>query len=145
MSNTRADLFSDLNDWFNRSDLSNVATVLRVAQAMIDRTVRTRSQEFTVELTPNADGSVDLPEGFQVLRGLDIVGDLKFIGYVTLDTLRKVDRMDTSERRDYTIEGEKILFKPPLPVDLPVTVSYFKRLPPASERRRQQLAADQRL
>ena len=129
MSNTRADLFSDLDDWLNRSDLSSVSTILRVAQSMIDRTVRTRSQEFTVELTPNSDGSVDLPADFQVLRGLDVDGDEKFLSYVTLDTFRKVNRLDGSVRRDYTVEGEKLLFKPGLAAGQAATLSYSRRLP----------------
>ena len=145
MSNTRADLFSDLNDWANRSDLSSISSIMRIAQAMIDRTVRTRSQEFTANLPANSAGEVDLPEGFQTLRGLDIDEDDRFLAYVTLDTFAKVDRLTGSVRREYTIEGEKIKFKPALAEGVEVTLSYFQRLPRLVKRRRHELAAQQRL
>ena len=101
-------------------------SLLRVAEAQIQRRVRTREQEITTTLTASGR-STPLPAGFLRQRSVALGGTLnRTLDYVPPARLRESPFWDnlggfaSPETQVYTIEGFNILLAPEPKADSPV-------------------------
>jgi len=107
---TYGQLTTDVDSWLTRDDLkagSDIATITRVAEATINRDVRTMAQERNVTLV--ADGRQTVaPTDFVSARTLDIDSNqTPRIDYQTPEVLRKHPAWSNgSNIQFYTLEGK---------------------------------------
>ena len=136
---TRAELIADLDIWLARDDLSSGGsedTLLRIAQANIDRVIRPRTQKVNGTLVCSSR-STALPAGFQALRSLTLQSDLdRTVEYLTPERIREAPiwnnqggGLTDNTATAYTIEGDVITLAPAPTAGAPVTLDivYFAR------------------
>jgi hypothetical protein len=133
---TKAELIQDLDEFLARDDLTsggNQETFLRIAQAQIDRKIRTRAQEVTTQLIATAR-TVALPDDYLAMRSISLDTTLdRRIDYLTPERIREApiwqnqggfrDAEDTTPLA-YTIEGNSIVFAPEPSADNPITLDF---------------------
>lgn len=138
---TRIELLQDVDAWLARDDLStdvDAPTMLRMAQAMIDRELRLFSQETTTTLACSSR-STSLPADFLSMISVSVQSSNdRQIDYLTPERLRdsliwqnqgggslRIDDSDIA----YTLEGQSIVIAPEPSVSDPVTLDivYFAR------------------
>lgn len=142
---TRAELLQDIDTWLARDDLSSGGsqdTFLRIAQSIIDREVRLKDQETTVNLSL-VQRTTPLPSDYLTLISISIDSVLdRNIEYLTPERIRESPVWQNqggsnSDREQvtfaYTLENNNLTVAPapsatnPLSVDL-VYVSRLSRL-----------------
>ena len=136
---TRAELMADLDGWLTRDDLTTSAdagTMLRIAQATINRRVRTRSQETTAQLTATSRNTA-LPTDFQAMRSVSLDSALdRNVEYLTPERIREAPiwnnqggGLTDNTALAYTIENTNLVLAPAPDATAPVTLDivYFAK------------------
>jgi len=136
---TRAELMADLDSWLTRSDLTSSAdadTMLRIAQATINRRVRVRDQEKTTQLTATSRTTA-LPSDFLSLRSLSLDSALdRNVEFLTPERIREAPiwnnqggGLTDNTALAFSIEGLNIVLAPAPTATAPVTLDivYFSK------------------
>ena len=129
---TRAQLASDLNTWVGRDDVGVSPlfdTIIRMAEAKINRKLRVREREQVLELALSQQ-STDLPADFVRVRSLTSDNDEdRSLIYYPPEALRKspawVNRgvYSGGQIHAYTIEGNQLTVAPAPTQDEPLNVT----------------------
>ena len=131
---TRRSLLADVETWISDSSVDGIVSILNVAQAMIDRSVRPRAQIASATLTV-VGNKATLPEDFQAVHAL--IEGQRFFRFLSINSFHKQQTVDTAFVDNvfsgypletyYTIQGSDILFHPSVADE--VTLVYNQRLP----------------
>ena len=139
---TRSELLNDIDIWLARDDLSSggsEATFLRLAQSEIDKRVRLRAQEVTIQFTATTR-AVDLPTDYLAMRSLSLNTVLdRVVEYLTPERIREspiwFNQGGFQNGREqapqaYTIIGNQIILAPAPPTDgIGFDMTYIAQLP----------------
>lgn len=128
---TRAELIADLDVWLARDDLSsggNQDTMLRIAQANINRRLRVQAQEVITQLVCTSR-TTPLPVDYQALRSLsrDTTMD-RSVTYLTPERIRESPVWQNQggatgvDATAYTIEAQSVTLAPAPTAGAPVTL-----------------------
>lgn len=130
---TRRELVSDLKAWSARTDLDDavVATVLRLAQASIDRDLRLPAQQFSTTLAVVGAAGAALPDDFLTVRSVALIEGNETIRQETVNTFNT--NLHLSNRTDpaWAERAGRILVRPTPSTESPVNLSveYYARFP----------------
>lgn len=137
---TRGTLLAQGDSWLARDDLSAAGLqdiLLSVAQATIDRRVRLRAQEASLDITATARAT-PLPDDFISMRAVVLNTTLaRSLDYLTPERIRESpiwfnqgfrDAGDDIGASAYTIEGNDLILAPePTTEGVPITIVYYRR------------------
>lgn len=129
---TRAELLADLDSWLARDDLSaggEQTTILRIAQAIINRRVRTSDLELVTTLVCTGRTTA-LPTGCLGIVSLTLDSSLdRTVQYLTPERIREAPiwnnqggGLTDNTASAYTIEAKSITLAPAPTVTAPVTL-----------------------
>ena len=147
---TKAQLASDLQLWLTRDAVGVdplLSSVLRVAEARINRDTRGREQDVTIELEVTGRHT-DLPDDLLRIRSLtnDADRDSGALEYYPPEALRKSNVWDNRgllgrTAQGYSIEGDQLVIAPEPSADSPATLTlvYQGRWPSLIENETNQL------
>lgn len=137
---TRIELLQDVDEWLARDDITEGAsgpTLLRIAQAIINRRVRVRAQE-TIDTLSATTRVTALPADLISLRSLTLQSsDNRSIDFMTPERIREsaiwlnqggsASGIDTPAQA-YSIEGLNVVLAPePSAVAVVMDIVYFAR------------------
>ena len=139
---TRAELLQDLDAWLARDDVAadaDASTMLRLAEAQINRRVRVRAQETTIKLECRSRAT-PLPDDFLAFRAATLDSSLgRDIQYLTPERIREAPiwnnqggGLTDNTALAMTIEGNALILAPAPTDGGPVTLDlvYFARFLP---------------
>ena len=136
---TRSELLADLDPWLARDDISvnvDTSTFLRMAQAVLNRRIRVRAQETTVELSCTSRTTA-LPSDYLSARSVTLQSTIgRVLDQLTPERIREsaIWNNQGGSAADntpaaYAIEGTNLILAPAPTVSAPVIIDlvYFAK------------------
>lgn len=131
---TYAELKTVVQAWFDDTTVEdNVDTYIDLAEALFNRTLRTREMQESSSLSLDSNGEASLPADFLSAVRVTYGGSPSYdIGYASPQVLRDYNTFDTQGLPGlYTIDGSVLRVRPT--PGTTVTLEYFQKIPALSD------------